>query len=211
MALQFPTSSIAGATYQSGSSATYKYNGSYWETVTPSTQVLLTATSASFALTSTSASVALTSVSSSFAVSSSRAVSSSLATTASFVSGGPNGRSSNFISAIVDAGTVVQLDNLKATITTTGNRGLTIGGVSTSFNCNLNGWYGLGSTVAGGSAESQTYTTTFGTSLFGWNFANAGAGGQVNVADITTNRFYRITFIIGLSYNNNNISIERLF
>jgi hypothetical protein len=51
MALIFPTSSIAGATYQSGSSATYKYNGTYWETVTPATQVFATAVTASFATT----------------------------------------------------------------------------------------------------------------------------------------------------------------
>jgi hypothetical protein len=69
--LIFPTSSVAGDTYQSGSSATYKYNGSYWEVVTPPTQVLLSATSASRAL------------SSSIAESSSLSVSSSFATTAS--------------------------------------------------------------------------------------------------------------------------------
>ena len=116
------------------------------------------------------------------------------------------GRTSGF----VNAGTTIQLDNIRATITTTGNRGLSIGAVSTNFTAHLTGWYGQGGGGGGGSAENQAYSTALSNSAFGWNFGNAGNGGQVNINDITTNRFYRITFIIGLSFNNNFISIERL-
>lgn len=79
MPLIFPTSPTPNQTYQSGSSSTYQWNGSYWETITPPTQIIATALSASFA------------TSASFAVSSSRAVSSSFATTASYA------RSASFV------------------------------------------------------------------------------------------------------------------
>lgn len=82
MALQFPTNPTSGQTYQSGSSATYQYNGTYWTVVIPQTQILATATSASFANTSTSSSFALTSTSASFTTTASFA---STANTASFI------------------------------------------------------------------------------------------------------------------------------
>jgi hypothetical protein len=47
MALQFPSASI-GQTYQSGSSATYKWNGVSWIVITPPTDVVLLATTASY-------------------------------------------------------------------------------------------------------------------------------------------------------------------
>lgn len=52
MPLIFPSNPVVGQTYQSGSSSTYQWNGSYWETAAPPTQVFVTATSASFAVTS---------------------------------------------------------------------------------------------------------------------------------------------------------------
>jgi hypothetical protein len=146
--------------------------------------------------------------SSSFAATASFATTS---TTSSFVTGEPNGRSSNFISARVNAGVEIRLDNLKVRIPTSGNRGLAIGAVSTSFTADLNGWYGSGNITAGGSSDNLTYTTTFSTSLFNWNFVAAGAGAQYNIHDLTNGRFYRVTMMIGVGYINNMISIERLF
>lgn len=60
--LNFPTSSTAGDRYQTGSSATYVYNGSFWTVDTPPTQIVLNATSASYATTATSASFTFTAV-----------------------------------------------------------------------------------------------------------------------------------------------------
>jgi hypothetical protein len=116
-------------------------------------------------------------------------------------------------SGMVGAGTFVTLDNLKCAVTTVGqgNRGLSIGAVSTTFEADVSGWY----TVSGGSGgltgNNQTYTTTASNSLFNWNFPTHGDMAQVNLRDKTNNRFYRITMMIGASYISNFISIERLF
>jgi hypothetical protein len=116
-------------------------------------------------------------------------------------------------SGMVNAGTFVTLDNLKCAVTTVaqGNRGLSIGAVSTTFEADVSGWY----TVSGGSSgitgNNQTYTTTASNSLFNWNFPTHGDMVQVNLRDKTNNRFYRITMMIGASYISNFISIERLF
>jgi hypothetical protein len=74
MALNFPTNPSASQTYQSGSSSTYQWNGNYWETIIPPTQVFVTAATASFTL---SSSFASTAASSSFAISASQATSAS--------------------------------------------------------------------------------------------------------------------------------------
>jgi hypothetical protein len=116
-------------------------------------------------------------------------------------------------SGMVGAGTFVTLDNLKCAVTTVGqgNRGLSIGAVSTTFEADVSGWY----TVSGGSGgltgNNQTYTTTASNSLFNWNFPTHGDMAQVNLRDKTNNRFYRITMMIGAGYISNFISIERLF
>ena len=81
MALVFPLNPATNDTYQSGSSAKYLYNGTYWVTDVAPIATVITATSASFAINSLSASFA---ASSSVAVSSSFATSASFATTASY-------------------------------------------------------------------------------------------------------------------------------
>jgi hypothetical protein len=114
-------------------------------------------------------------------------------------------------SGMVAAGTFVTLDNLKATITTSGNRGLSIGAVSTNFEADISGWY---ADSGGGTARSSnniSYTTTESTSLFGWNFTVHGNTAQYQIRDKTNDRFYRVTMMIGVSYISNFISIERLF
>jgi hypothetical protein len=115
-------------------------------------------------------------------------------------------------SGFVDAGTFVTLDNLKCTVTTSGQRGLSIGAVSTSFEADLSGWYvGQSIGTAGGAANNLGYGTTPSTSLFGWSFPAHGDTAQYHIRDKTNNRFYRVTMMIGNSYLNNFISIERLF
>lgn len=68
MSLIFPANPTLNQTYSSGSSATYTWNGTFWQTTTPPTQTVVTALSASFA---TSASFAINSLSASFATSAS--------------------------------------------------------------------------------------------------------------------------------------------
>ena len=114
-------------------------------------------------------------------------------------------------SGMVGAGTFVSLDNLKATVTTSGSRGLSVGAVSTTFEADVSGWYGISGGGNGLSLNNQTYTTTASTSLFNWNFPAHGDTAQYQIRDKTNNRFYRITLMIGASYLSNFISIERLF
>jgi hypothetical protein len=114
-------------------------------------------------------------------------------------------------SGMVAAGTFVTLDNLKCTVTTSSNRGLSIGAVSTTFEADLSGWYAASVGSAGGSTNNISYTTTASTSLFNWNFIAHGDTAHYHIRDKTNDRFYRVTMMIGTSYISNFISIERLF
>ena len=118
-----------------------------------------------------------------------------------------------FASGYVNAGTFVTLENIKATVTTSGTRGLSVGSVTGTFQAHISGMYGFingvgGSATNGGSPP--TYSITPSGSWFGWSFPNAGDGSVYLVNDITNMRFYRITLMIGPGYNNNFISIEKL-
>jgi hypothetical protein len=126
----------------------------------------------------------------------------------------PAGASGELIwktSGMVGAGTFVTLDNLKCTVTTGGNRGLSIGAVSTTFEADISGYYAVPGSSNGGSSNNQTITTTASNSAFGWNLAAHGDTGQYYIRDKTNNRFYRVIMMIGASYVSNFISIERLF
>jgi hypothetical protein len=114
-------------------------------------------------------------------------------------------------SGMVAAGTFVTLDNLKCTVTTSSNRGLSIGAVSTTFEADLSGWYAASIGSAGGSTNNISYTTTASSSLFNWNFVAHGDTAHYHIRDKTNDRFYRVTMMIGVSYISNFISIERLF
>ena len=113
-------------------------------------------------------------------------------------------------SGFVAAGTFVSLDNLKATVTTSGSRGLSIGAVSTTFEADVSGWYTVAGGNGGGTGNNITYTTSASGSLFNWNFPTHGDMVQANLRDKTNSRFYRITIMIGAGYGSNFISIERL-
>ncbi len=121
----------------------------------------------------------------------------------------PSGNVAVKAAGFVNAGTYVQMDNIKATITTSGNRGLSVAAVNGSFVCNISAYYTQGSAFVGTSAATQTMTTTPSLSWFGWNFYEGNTVYYI-VNDITNNRMYRITVHIGSSYNNNAIVIERL-
>ena len=118
-----------------------------------------------------------------------------------------------FASGYVNAGVFVTLDNLKATVTTTGNRGLSVATVSGTMVLAISATY---SCTGGGNGHSTawpgaTYTTTPSGSWFGYHFPNAGDGSTYIANDYTNQKVYRITLMIGPGYSNNFISIERLY
>jgi hypothetical protein len=114
------------------------------------------------------------------------------------------------VSGYINAGTFIAFENIQVTVTTSGNRGLSVAAVSTPFYCNIGASYGS-SLGGGGSAVYNNYvTTTASGSWFGWNFGNAGDFATFIVNDTTNSRVYRITMSIGAGYVNNFITIERL-
>jgi hypothetical protein len=115
-------------------------------------------------------------------------------------------------SGFVNAGTFLTLDNLKVTVTTGAPRGLSIGAVSTNFSANVSGWFAMSTfPIAGTSSVGNSITTTATTSVFGWDFGFEGNTAQYNILDTTNSRMYRVMLMIGFGFNNNFISIERLF
>ena len=115
----------------------------------------------------------------------------------------------NRVSGIVNSGTFVTMDLLKATVTTSGNRGLSLAATTGLFSIYIGGNYATNG-GANGSAGGATITTSASASQFNWNFVGAGDISTYVITDITNNRAYRITLQIGGGYLNNMISIERL-
>jgi hypothetical protein len=117
-----------------------------------------------------------------------------------------------FASGYVNAGTFVTLDNLKFSVTTAGQRGLCCATVSGTVALSISANYALVGGASGSATQypGASYSTTPSTSWFGWSFPNAGDGSTYLINDYTNQRFYRVTLSIGVAYNNNFISIERL-
>lgn len=124
----------------------------------------------------------------------------------------PTGNVATKVAGWVDAGSFVILDNLKATVTTSGSRGLAIATVSGTMNLYVQGIYvnGSGSISASRTNAPVTYTTTLSTSMFGWSFGSDGDTVIYHYTDAANGRVYRVTLIIQPSYLKNFISIERL-
>ena len=119
-----------------------------------------------------------------------------------------------FAAGYVDAGQFVTLDNLKFTVTTSGNRGLSCATVSGTVSLAISATFGYISGVGGNATNWSTnpvYTTTPSGSWFGYSFPNAGDGSVYLVNDYANQRFYRVTLMIGPGYTKNFISIERLY
>ena len=116
----------------------------------------------------------------------------------------------NRVSGIVNAGVFVTMDNLKATVTTSSNRGLSLATVSGTVTGFVSSSYSTVIGAPGGAAGSISLTTTPSTSIQGYNFTSEGDTAIYVVRDNTNNRVYRITMIIGGGYSNNFISFERL-
>ena len=113
-------------------------------------------------------------------------------------------------SGLVNAGDFVTLDNIKATITTSGQRGLSLATISGTFVCNIAGNYAGAVVGVSGTSGTATITTSASTSIFGWGFTTQGDIATYIITDTTNSRAYRITIQIGGSYLNNLVSIERL-
>jgi hypothetical protein len=115
-------------------------------------------------------------------------------------------------SGFVNAGVDVTLGNLRARIPTSGNRSLqlsTITGTYSVYGSDVHSQNGIsGSTITSGSAITITTTPTY--IVPGYHFAVAGATQTWVLMDTGNAIAWRITMIIGSSYNNNFISIERL-
>jgi hypothetical protein len=102
------------------------------------------------------------------------------------------------------------MDNIKATVTTSSNRGLSLATVSGTATCFISGTYGMfGGATVGGSSAGVELTTTPSVSMFDWDFSSEGDAATYILNDGYT-KSYRITMMIGASFNNNMISIERL-
>lgn len=115
-------------------------------------------------------------------------------------------------SGVVNHGTFVTMDNLRFTVTSSGNRGLSVATVSGTAALYTSGSYS-GATVGHSGVASGgtvTYTTTPSTSLFGWNFPIAGDWSQYVFVDPANVKMYRVNLFIGSGYNNNFISVERV-
>jgi len=116
-------------------------------------------------------------------------------------------------SSFVNAGVDVTLGNLNARIPTSGNRSLqlsTVSGTYNVFGSNIYQAGGVGgSTITYGSPITITTTPTY--LAPSNNFIAAGYTDTWILADTDSTISWRITVIIGSGYNNNMISIERLY
>ena len=126
--------------------------------------------------------------------------------------GDPSGNVSTKLVGRVTAGTFLTFENLKFSVTTTGQRGLSIATVSGTVNLYVEGKYNNASNTIYGSRTDTaiTYTTSPSGSLFGWGFISAGDTIIYHLTDADNSRMYRVTLIIMPSYINNFIAIERL-
>jgi hypothetical protein len=115
-------------------------------------------------------------------------------------------------SGLVNADVDVTLGNLKARIPTAGNRSLQVSTVSGTYSV-----YGAGTinsgTIASGLIDGATPVSVTTTPAYLKSSTNLGGAGNTEIwtiMDTGSNISWRISLIIGTSYNNNMISIERL-
>lgn len=115
-------------------------------------------------------------------------------------------------SGFVNAGVDVTLGNLKARIPTSGNRSLQLSTISGTMNVYGSGVYsqnGVSGTTINASSP-LTLTTTPAYLVPSYQFVTAGATDTWILRDVDNTIAWRITMVMGPSFNNNFISIERL-
>ena len=108
---------------------------------------------------------------------------------------------------------LVTCGNLKARMSTSGNANLQISTVSGTYSVYGSGVYSqngiAGSTIDAGAPKSVTTTPISLNS--GYNFITGGATDTWIIMDTSNQIAWRISLIVGSGYNNNFISIERLY
>jgi hypothetical protein len=104
------------------------------------------------------------------------------------------------------------MDNLKFSVTTSGNRGLSVATVSGTASYYVAAAYSLAGGGHSGSATGSlvTYTTTPANSAFGYHFPSSGDWSQYIFTDPVNLKMYRVNLIIQPSYINNFIVVERV-
>jgi hypothetical protein len=119
------------------------------------------------------------------------------------------------IAKFVDAGVPVVFGDIQIQMSTGGNRSLQIKTSGTSFT----GMVSAYTTYNGASGTNsftyfsditQTVNSSFAYLGTTWGFAASGDVAVYYLRDLTNMRFYRITLMVGPSYLNNMISIEKL-
>jgi hypothetical protein len=124
--------------------------------------------------------------------------------------GNPSGNVSTKLVGRVTAGTFLTFENLKFSVTTSGQRGLSIATVSGTVNLYVEGKYNNGNAYGSRTDTAVSYTTTPSGSPFGWGFLSSGDTIVYHLTDADNSRMYRVTLIIMPSYINNFIAVERL-
>lgn len=119
----------------------------------------------------------------------------------------------NRVGGLVNAGVDVTLGNLKARIPTAGNRSLQVSTVSGTYSVYGSDTYSQGGTIAGSTIQDNSPRSISTTPVYlnaGYHFVTGGATDTWVIMDTSNTIAWRITMIIGASFNNNMISIERL-
>ena len=116
-------------------------------------------------------------------------------------------------SAFVNSGVALTLGDIQVQFTTSGNRSLQIKTTGSNFSATVAGYTAFSSSgnqfqYVAGQSISVTGTMTY--LLSTWNFIGDGDVAVYNVRDTTNLRFWRITLMVGPTYSNNMITIERL-
>jgi hypothetical protein len=113
----------------------------------------------------------------------------------------------------VNAGVAVTLDNVQVQMATSGNRSLQFATVSGTYTARFTGYttyFSSGNQFTSFSGVSLSMTTTYQYPV-AWSFPTEGDTALYHMHDTTNGRAYRVTLIVGAGYNNNIISIERLY
>ena len=117
-----------------------------------------------------------------------------------------------FASGLVNSGTDITLGNLKVRMSTSGNRSLQVSTVTGTYSVYGSGVYqssGVGGAYIDGSSPLLINTSPVYLSS-STNFSNAGSTDNWMIMDTSNTISWRISLIVGLGFNNNMISIERL-
>ena len=124
---------------------------------------------------------------------------------------GANGELMWKASGFVNAGDYVQLGNIKARIPTSGNRSLQVATVSGSYSVVGSDVYSAGGAAGTSITSPLSITTTPAYLNAGLHFVAVGYTDTWIIMDYVAFIAWRITMVIGPSFNANLITIERLY